>query len=39
MQNDLPRAETAFRAALSHDPNLIEAQRELRLMTMRKAHR
>jgi hypothetical protein len=39
MQNDLPRAESAFRAALSHDPNLIEAQRELRLMTMRKAHR
>jgi tetratricopeptide (TPR) repeat protein len=39
MQNDLTRAEIAFRMALSHDPNLIEAQRELRLMTMRKAHR
>ena len=39
MQNDLTRAEAAFRAALTHDPNLIEAQRELRLMTMRKAHR
>jgi hypothetical protein len=39
MQNDMVRAEAAFRAALTHDPNLIEAQRELRLMTMRKAHR
>jgi tetratricopeptide (TPR) repeat protein len=37
LQNDLVRAEAAFRAALSHDPNLMDAQRELRLMTMRKS--
>jgi hypothetical protein len=37
LQKDLVRAESAFRAALSHDPNLMEAERELRLMTMRKA--
>ena len=37
LQKDMVRAEAAFRAALSHDPNLMEAQRELRLMSMRKA--
>jgi hypothetical protein len=39
LQNDLLKAEQSFRAALLHDPNMIEAQRELRLMTMRKSHR
>jgi len=36
LQKDMARAEQAFRVALQHDPNLIEAQRELRLMTLRK---
>jgi hypothetical protein len=36
LQKDMAKAEQAFRAALQQDPNLIEAQRELRLMTLRK---
>jgi hypothetical protein len=36
LRNDMNRAENAFRAAVSHDPNMIEAQRELRLITMRR---
>jgi hypothetical protein len=39
LQKDMPKAEQSFRAALQHDPNLIEAQRELRLLTLRKTHR
>jgi hypothetical protein len=39
LHKDMARAEQAFRAALQHDPNLIEAQRELRLMTLRKTNR
>jgi tetratricopeptide (TPR) repeat protein len=39
LQKDVARAEQAFRLALQHDPNLIEAQRELRLMTLRKTQR
>ena len=39
LQNEQVKAEQAFRTVLVHDPNMIEAQRELRLMTMRKAHR
>jgi len=39
LRNEMGRAENAFRAAVSHDPDLIEAQRELRLITMRRARR
>ena len=39
LQKDMTRAEQAFKTALQHDPNLIEAQRELRLMTLRKTQR
>jgi hypothetical protein len=39
LRNDLNRAENAFRAAVSHDPDLIDAQRELRLMAMRRQRR
>jgi hypothetical protein len=39
LRNDMNRAENAFRAAVNIDPNLIEAQRELRLMTMRRRSR
>jgi cytochrome c-type biogenesis protein CcmH/NrfG len=39
MGNDMNRAENAFRAAVSHDPELIEAQRELRLLVMRRTRR
>ena len=39
LQKDMARAEQAFKTALQYDPNLIEAQRELRLMTLRKTHR
>jgi hypothetical protein len=39
LQKDMAKAEQAFRLALQHDPNLMEAQRELRLMTLRKAQR
>jgi tetratricopeptide (TPR) repeat protein len=35
--NDLRRAELAFRSAIQHDDQLIDAQRELRLMHMRRA--
>lgn len=35
--NDLRRAELAFRSAIQHDDQLIHAQRELRLMHMRRA--
>jgi cytochrome c-type biogenesis protein CcmH/NrfG len=34
--NDLRRAELAFRSAIQHDDQLIDAQRELRLMHMRR---
>jgi hypothetical protein len=36
VRNDMNRAENAFRAAVSHDPDLLDAQRELRLITMRR---
>jgi hypothetical protein len=36
LRSDMNRAENAFRAAVSHDPDLIDAQRELRLITMRR---
>ena len=39
LRNEMPKAEQAFRIALSHDPNLLEAQRELRLINSRKTHR
>jgi tetratricopeptide (TPR) repeat protein len=36
LRNEMNRAENAFRAAVSHDPDLVDAQRELRLITMRR---
>jgi hypothetical protein len=39
LQKDMAKAEQSFRTALQHDPNLIEAQRELRLLALRKTHR
>lgn len=39
LRNDMNRAENAFRAAVSQDPDLIEAHRELRLMIMRRSRR
>jgi len=39
LRNDMNRAENAFRAAVNIDPNLIDAQRELRLMAMRRQRR
>jgi tetratricopeptide (TPR) repeat protein len=39
LRNEMTRAESAFRAAVRHDPDLIEAQRELRLINMRKTRR
>jgi tetratricopeptide (TPR) repeat protein len=36
LQNDNETAIKAFRAALEHDPTLTDAERELRLLTMRK---
>jgi hypothetical protein len=39
LRNDMNRAENAFRAAVSHDPDLFDAQRELRLLALRRARR
>lgn len=39
LRNDMNRAENAFRAAVSHDPDLLDAQRELRLISLRRARR
>jgi hypothetical protein len=39
LRNELGKAEHAFRAAVMHDPDLIEAHRELRLLSLRKTRR
>jgi hypothetical protein len=37
--DDLNKAENAFRAAINHDPALVEAQRELRSLIVRRTSR
>jgi hypothetical protein len=39
LRKDIAKAEQAFRVALMHDPALMDAQRELRLIVMRKSAR
>ncbi len=39
LRNDMNRAENAFRAAVDCDPELFDAQRELRLISMRRTRR